>query len=102
MVLIFHKELSSTGAKAVLKEMAQTGLHPEQIMREKDMGQISNEGELETAIDEVIGENKQAVEDFKRGKEASLKFLIGKVMAKTKGRANPQIVEQLLKNKLGE
>jgi len=102
MVLIFHKELSSTGAKAVLKEMAQTGLHPEQIMREKDMGQISNEGELETAIDEVIGENKQAVEDFKRGKEASLKFLIGKVMVKTKGRANPQIVEQLLKNKLGE
>ena len=102
MVLIFRKELSSTGAKAVLKEMAQTGLHPEQIMREKDMGQISNEGELETAIDEVIGENKQAVEDFKRGKEASLKFLIGKVMVKTKGRANPQIVEQLLKNKLGE
>ena len=100
MVLIFHKELSSTGAKAVLKEMAETGLHPEQIMKEKDLGQMSDAGALGAAVDETIAENPQAVEDYKKGKEASIKFLIGKVMVKTKGRANPQVVAEILNEKL--
>ncbi|MEK7076093.1 MAG: Asp-tRNA(Asn)/Glu-tRNA(Gln) amidotransferase subunit GatB [Patescibacteria group bacterium] len=100
MVLIFHKELSSTGAKVVLKEMAETGLHPEQIMKEKNLGQISSEGEIETAVDKVIADNGQAVEDYKKGKEASLKFLIGMVMQESKGKANPQMVEEMLKKKL--
>ncbi len=100
MVLIFHKKLSSTGAKAVLKEMAETGEHPEQIMKEKNLGQVSDEGELEGAVDKVIANNNQAVEDYKKGKEVSLKFLIGMVMRESKGKANPQMVEEILKNKL--
>ena len=100
MVLIFHKELSSTGAKAVLKEMAETGLHPEQIMKEKNLGQMSDASELETTVDKAVANNEQAVEDYKKGKEASLKFLIGIVMRDSKGRANPQMVEEILKNKL--
>jgi aspartyl-tRNA(Asn)/glutamyl-tRNA(Gln) amidotransferase subunit B len=100
MVLIFHKELSSTGAKAVLKEMAETGLHPEQIMKEKNLGQVSDKGELEAAVDKVIAKNSQAVEDYKKGKEASLKFLMGMVMRESGGKANPQIVEEILKNKI--
>ena len=100
MVLIFHKELSSTGAKAVLKEMAETGLHPEQIIKEKDLGQMSDAGELETAVDNVISTNPKAVEDYKKGKEASLKFLIGMVMRESKGKANPQVVEEILKKRL--
>ncbi|MBI2064351.1 MAG: Asp-tRNA(Asn)/Glu-tRNA(Gln) amidotransferase subunit GatB [Candidatus Yanofskybacteria bacterium] len=100
MVLIFHKELSSTGAKAVLKEMAESGLHPEQIVKEKDLGQMSDAGMLESTVDETIEENQQAVEDYKKGKEASMKFLIGKVMAKTKGKANPEVVAEMLNKKL--
>lgn len=100
MVLVFHKELSSTGAKAVLKEMAESGLHPEQIMKEKDLGQVSNVEELNSAAERVIAANPKAVEDFKAGKEASLKFLIGMVMKETKGKANPQVVEEILKNML--
>lgn len=100
MVLIFHQKLSSTSAKTVLKEMAQTGLHPEQIMQEKNLGQVSDEGDLNKAVLEVIAENPKPVEDYKKGKKETLKFLVGKTMAKTAGRANPQIAEQLLKNKL--
>lgn len=100
MVLIFHKELSSTGAKAALKEMAVTGLHPEQIMKEKNLGQVSDEGEIETVVDKVVANNSQAVEDYKKGKEASLKFLVGMVMRESGGKANPQVVEEILKKKL--
>ncbi len=100
MVLIFHKELSSTGAKAVLKEMAETGLHPEQIMKDKDLGQTSNSEELELLVDKVISNNSQAIIDYKNGKEASLKFLIGMVMRESKSKANPQVVEEILKERL--
>jgi aspartyl-tRNA(Asn)/glutamyl-tRNA(Gln) amidotransferase subunit B len=100
MVLIFHKELSSTGAKAVLKEMAETGLHPEQIMKEKNLGQVSDKNEIDVVVEKVIANNGQAVEDYKKGKEASLKFLIGMVMRESGGRANPQMVEEILIKKL--
>lgn len=102
MVLIFHKELSSTGAKAVLKEMAQTGLHPEQIMQEKDLMQVSNTEDLDKFVLEIITANAKAVDDYKKGKTEVLKFLVGMVMRSTKGKANPQIIEQLLKTKLGK
>ncbi|KKR36416.1 MAG: Aspartyl/glutamyl-tRNA(Asn/Gln) amidotransferase subunit B [Candidatus Yanofskybacteria bacterium GW2011_GWE1_40_10] len=97
MVLIFHKELSSTGAKVVMKEMAETGLHPEQIMKEKNLGQVSDAGELESIIQKVIDDNSKAVTDYKAGKEASLKFLVGMVMRESKGKANPQVAEELIK-----
>ena len=51
--------------------MAETGLHPEQIMKE-NLGQISSEGEIETAVDKVIADNGQAVEDYKKGKKLRL------------------------------
>ncbi len=100
MVLVFHKEVSSTGAKAVLKEMAETGKHPDGIIKEKDLGQVSDIGALEVAVVKVIAGNAKAVEDYKKGNEAPLKFLIGMVMRETKGKANPQVVEGMLKNML--
>ena len=100
MVLVFHKELSSTGAKAVLKKMGETGLHPEQIMKENNLSQVSDEGEIETVVDKVVANNSQAIEDYKKGKEASLKFLVGMVMRESGGKANPQVVEEILKKKL--
>jgi len=100
MVMIFHEKLNSTNAKVVLKKMAETGLHPEAIVKEQNLGQISDSGELEGAVDEVIAKNNKAVEDYKKGKVESLKYLVGQVMAQTRGKANPQIVEKLLKEKL--
>ena len=53
-------------------------------------------------MDRVLLENAQAVADYKQGKEQALKFMVGQVMKATKGQANPQVVNELLKNKLGE
>lgn len=100
MVMIFHEKLSSTGAKAVLKEMAETGLHPEHIVKERDLLQISDASELETAVDETIAKNSKAVEDYKKGKVESFKYLVGQVMATTRGKANPQVAAKILENKL--
>ena len=80
--------------------MAETGLHPEQVIKEKNLGQVSDEGEIGTVVDKVIANNSQAVEDYKKGKEASFKFLIGMVMRESKGKANPQVVEEILNKKL--
>ena len=100
VVRVFHGQISSSGAQTVLKEMFETGVSPEQIIKEKDLEQVSSAGELEMAVEETVAENPQAVEDYKKGKEASIKFLIGKVMAKTKGKANPQVVAEILSQKL--
>ena len=100
MVMIFHEKLSSTGAKTVLKKMAETGLHPEQIVRESNLGQVSDTAELEKAVDEIIAKNIKAVEDYRKGKVESIKFLTGQVMAATRGKANPQVVSQILESKL--
>lgn len=97
---ISNKEISSSGAQTVLKEMFETGKSPEEIIKEKDLGQVSDTGELESIVDKVVANNSSAAEDYKKGKEASIKFLIGMVMRESKGKANPQVVEEILKNKL--
>ncbi len=96
MVMIFHQKLSSSAAKVVLKEMAETGLHPEAITKEKNLLQVSDTLELEKMAEEIISENPGPVADYKKGKKEALKFLVGKMMAKTKGQANPQITEKIL------
>lgn len=97
---IFHAEVSSTGAQVVLREMFESGLSPAKIIEEKDLAQVSDLGSLEAAVDKAIADNPKAADDFKKGKEASLKFLIGMVMRESKGKANPQVVEQIIREKL--
>ncbi|MEK7589444.1 MAG: Asp-tRNA(Asn)/Glu-tRNA(Gln) amidotransferase subunit GatB [Patescibacteria group bacterium] len=100
VVAIFHNAISSSAAQIVLKEMFETGLTADQIVQQKDLAQVSDIGVLGAIVERVITENSQAVRDYKKGKEASLKFLIGKVMAGSKGKANPQVVQEIIKNKL--
>ena len=100
MVMLNEKKLSSTAAKTILKEMAATGLHPETIVQEKNLGQVSDSGELQAAVTAVIAKNSQAVNDYKKGKTAVIKFLVGQVMAASRGKANPQIVQELLEKTL--
>jgi aspartyl-tRNA(Asn)/glutamyl-tRNA(Gln) amidotransferase subunit B len=100
IVRIFHGEISSSSAQIILKEMFITGQSPEYIIRDKDLVQVSNLEELKLVVEKIINEYPKAVEDYQKGKEASLKFLVGMAMRITKGKANPQMVEGILKEKL--
>ena len=96
---IAQNVVSSSGAQTVLAEMFKTGADPSHIIKEKDLAQVSNEEELAEKINQVLEENASAVEQYKKGKQNSLMFLVGKVMAATKGKANPQVVTEMLKNR---
>jgi aspartyl-tRNA(Asn)/glutamyl-tRNA(Gln) amidotransferase subunit B len=98
--LIDEGTLSGAAAKAVLEEMFDSGRHAAEIIAEKGLIQISDAKEVEGIVAQVIATNAQAVEDFKKGKERVLSFLVGQVMRQTKGRANPSLVNKLLKEKL--
>ncbi|MBP9822448.1 MAG: Asp-tRNA(Asn)/Glu-tRNA(Gln) amidotransferase subunit GatB [Candidatus Pacebacteria bacterium] len=100
VVRVFHKQISSSGAQAVLEEMFKTGASPEHVIKEKDLGQVSDAGALDSIVDAVIAANPKPVEDYKKGKEASLKFLIGMAMRESKGKGNPQVLEEIIKQKL--
>jgi aspartyl-tRNA(Asn)/glutamyl-tRNA(Gln) amidotransferase subunit B len=98
--LISQDKISSKIAKIVLEEMFNTGKDPSHIIKEKELNQIEDEGEIKKIIEEVLKENQKPVEDYKKGKENSFTFLVGQIMAKSKGKANPQIVTKLLKKEL--
>ena len=99
--LTFIGEISSSGAQEVLKEMFKTGGDPSQIIESKNLKQVSDAGELEKIIDKIIKNNPQPVEDYKKGKETALQFLIGLAMRESKGKANPNIAGEIIKKKLG-
>jgi aspartyl-tRNA(Asn)/glutamyl-tRNA(Gln) amidotransferase subunit B len=98
--IVADGKINSSAAQIVLKEMYHTGGDPSQIIDEKNLGQMDDNAALEGAVDAVLGANQKSVDDFKAGKENALKFLMGQVMKETKGKANPQKVEEMLKNKL--
>ncbi len=92
--------ISGKIAKELLPEMLRTGRPPQELVEKKGLSQISDRVELEAVIEEVIKENPKAVEDFKKGKKNATMFLVGKVMQKTKGKANPGLVNEVLAKKL--
>jgi len=100
IILIYKKEISSKIAKIVLREMYETSKDPSDIIEEKGLKQIDNEEELEKIIKEVIEKNKTPVQEYKEGKQTSFQFLIGQIMALSKGKANPQKAQQILKDVL--
>jgi len=87
-------------AKTLLIEAIQTGKDPEKLVKENGLEQISDVKLLEAATSQVIAENPKSTEDFKNGKDNAIMFLMGKVMQKTKGRANPNKVNEMLREKL--
>jgi len=98
--LVADGKINSSAAQTVLKEMYHTGSDPSQIIEAKNLGQLEDADELERAVDMVLSDNQKSVEDFKAGKENALKFLMGQVMKETGGKANPQVVLELLGKKL--
>ena len=94
--------VNTSTAKLVYAEMFKTGKSADEIISEQGISQISDTQVIAAASTQVINSNPQAVSDFKSGKEAALKFLVGQVMKATKGRANPTVVNEVLKKKLAE
>ncbi len=88
-------------AREIFPEVYGSGKSPEQIVQEKGLTQVSDEGELEKIIDEVLANNPEQVAQFKEGKQQVLGYLVGQVMKASVGKANPGKVNELLRRKLG-
>ena len=98
--LIDNGTISGKIAKTVFEEMFLTGAAAEEVVRDKGLVQISDRGELERLADEVIAANPVSVQDYLAGKERALGFLVGQIMKATAGKANPGLINQVLKEKL--
>jgi aspartyl-tRNA(Asn)/glutamyl-tRNA(Gln) amidotransferase subunit B len=98
--MIDNNTISGKIAKTVFEAMFMSGKDPETIVKEKGLVQISDTGELETMAKKVIAANPRSVADYLAGKDKAIGFLVGQLMKETKGRANPGMVNELLKNEL--
>jgi aspartyl-tRNA(Asn)/glutamyl-tRNA(Gln) amidotransferase subunit B len=98
--LMDNGTISGKIAKSVFEEMYTTGKDPEGIVKEKGLVQISDSGEIEKAVDDVISKYLKEAERYRAGEEKLMGFFVGQVMKVTKGKANPQMVNELLKQKL--
>ena len=92
--------ISGKIAKAVFDEMWQSGKAPAQIVEEQGLVQVSDTGEIEKIIDEIMAANMGQVEEYRGGKEKVFGFFVGQVMRASKGKANPAVVNELLLKKL--
>ncbi len=99
--LIDDGTISGKIGKRVLEEMVISGKDPAVIVKEKGLVQITDTEELSKIIDQVIADNPKSVEDYRNGKTKAIGFLVGQTMKATKGKANPELVNKLLKEKLG-
>lgn len=94
--LIEAGTISSKIAKKVFRELALNGGDAEQVVKDKGLVQISDEGALRRIIGEILDNNEQSITDYKNGKDRAVGFLVGQVMKATKGQANPPMVNKLL------
>jgi aspartyl-tRNA(Asn)/glutamyl-tRNA(Gln) amidotransferase subunit B len=99
--LVEKGTISLKVAREIFPDMYCNGKSPEQIVQEKGLTQVSDEGALETIIADVLAKNPAQVAQFKEGKQQVLGFLVGQVMKASGGKANPGKVNELLKRKLG-
>jgi aspartyl-tRNA(Asn)/glutamyl-tRNA(Gln) amidotransferase subunit B len=93
-------DINQPAAKKTFGVMWESGRPPREIVEELGLRQITDAGQLAGAVSRVIQDNPDAVAQFKGGKETTIRFLIGQVMRSTRGKANPQLAEQLLREQL--
>ena len=94
--------ISGKIAKTIFEEMFAEGKSPETIVKEKGLVQIADEDELRRIVDRVIEENQEVADQVRAGKDRAVGFLVGQVMKLTKGRANPKMVNELLRQRLSD
>lgn len=100
ITIVASKKINNQAAQKVLEVMFTTGADPSHVIEEQGLAQIEDEELLNQLVRKVIDGNPKVVQDFQGGKEAALAFLVGRVMSETKGKANPQMVQRLLREKL--
>ncbi len=100
--LVADGTISGKIAKTVFAEMEKTGKEPKVIVEEKGLVQIADEGAIEKFVDDAINANLRQVEQYKGGKASLLGFFVGQVMKASSGKANPAVVNKLIKQKLGQ
>ncbi len=98
--LIDSGEISGKIAKSVFEEMTRTGEDPSEIIERLGLAQVSDEARLGSIIDGVLAANPKQLAEYRSGKTKVMGFFVGQVMKETKGQANPQVVNDLLKKKL--
>ena len=101
ITLVYQEKINSSAGQKILEVMYKKGGDPSNIMQDLGLEQMDNEGELENLIKGIIEKNPKQVEEYKSGKENVLQFLVGQVMAATKGKANPKKASEILKKLLG-
>lgn len=101
VALIQHGTIIGRIAKDVLAEALETGAAPVEIVEAKGLRQISDAGAIEPIVDRLVSENPDKVRAFRGGKTALAGFFVGAVMRETEGRANPQLVQDLVARRLG-
>ncbi|MBX4190971.1 Asp-tRNA(Asn)/Glu-tRNA(Gln) amidotransferase subunit GatB [Candidatus Saccharibacteria bacterium] len=94
-------QLSSPAADEVLNYVLEELRDPELIAKEKNLIQVSDESEIERIVVEVLDQNPKAAQDIKNGETKAIGFLVGQVMAKSQGQANPQVAQAIIKKQLG-
>ena len=94
--------ITGPAARQVFDRIVTSGEMPKAVVEELGLTQISDDDALTSVIQEIIAEHADAVENYRKGKESALKFLVGQVMRKTKGRANPQLATELLTKAIGQ
>jgi len=101
MIRMIEKgEISGKIAKTVFQEMYKTGKPPKQIVQEKNLVQVTDEGAIVKIVDQVLAAHPDQVEEYRGGREKVLGFFVGQVMKASKGKANPALVNKILKQKL--
>ncbi|NOX18014.1 MAG: Asp-tRNA(Asn)/Glu-tRNA(Gln) amidotransferase subunit GatB [Chlorobi bacterium] len=98
--LINGKTISGKIAKEVFAKMLESRKPPEKIVEEENLAQITDSSAIENVVEQVLNDNPKQVEQYKSGKESVIGFFVGQVMRATQGKANPQLVNQLLREKL--
>ena len=100
IALVEKGTITANSGKTVLGEMYATGRPAEEIVAEKGLAQVSDEEALAQVVAEVLADNPEQVARYQAGKETLLQWFVGQVMRATRGKANPQVVVELLKEKL--
>ena len=100
ITLVYLNKVNSSAAQTIMKEMYLTGADPEHVLQEKDLGMISSDEQLGGIIERLVADNPDQASDYRAGKSALLQYFIGLAMKETRGKADPQVLAQLFKNKL--
>lgn len=100
--LVEDKTVNSTTAKDVFSILCEKGGDPVEIVKAGGLAQVSDSGAIEEFVDNALRENPKSVDDYRGGKKSALQFLVGQVMRMSKGKANPGMVSEILREKIGE